>query len=83
MIKNHSKQLSPDAIKELKAVEGVPGQPGVRLFQQGVPAAGGARPRDRPAMIAHFDTLWRSSVESGHIPLAAATGSRPPRAQRN
>ena len=43
--------------KELDAVEGVPGTPGVRQFQLAAPAAGGPRPRDLNGII----VFWQES----------------------
>ena len=81
MIKNGSKTFSESAANELNALEGVPGQPGVRLFQGAVPVAIGGvvppRPRDLLAITNHFHTLWDDAVKHGRIPKAAATGRKP------
>ena len=78
MLMTSSKEMSMEANKELNAVEGVPGQPGVRLFQLAVPAAGGPRPRDRSAMVTYFAKLWRTAVKAKQISPAVATGRKPP-----
>ncbi len=46
MVEHGSRMFALEAKKELDAVEGVPGTPGVRQFQLAAPAAGGPRPRD-------------------------------------
>ena len=44
MIRNASSLFFNKAQDEINAIEGVPGQPNVRLYQLAAPAAGGARP---------------------------------------
>ena len=57
-----SRLFMVEATTELNAVEGVPGQPGVRRFQLAAPLGGGPRPRDKPNMVAHFHGLWSAAV---------------------
>jgi hypothetical protein len=76
MIRNASSLLFTTAQNELNAVEGVPGQPGVRQFQLAAPpappAVGGVvppappRPRDLHGAVAHFHTNWRDGVRMLH-----------------
>ena len=78
MIKNGSKTFSESANVELNAIEGVPGQPGVRLFQLVVPALPPlVRPRDLLGMVNHFHNLWRDAVKGGRLPKANPTGRQP------
>ena len=77
-----SRTFAESATKELNAAEGVPGQPGVRQYQLGAPAGGGARPRDRATMVAYYHAQWRSQVRAGTIPKATPTRlKKPPSAQ--
>ena len=74
MVEHGSKMFALEAKKELDAVEGVPGTPGVRLFQLAVPAAGGPRPRDLNGIIVFWQGQWESAVKSRALPVAPATG---------
>ena len=75
-IANASRLFMVDATKELNAVAGVPGQPGVREFQLApvAPAAFGLR--DKAAMVAHFHQLWSTAVRNKQIPTAVAQNSQ-------
>jgi hypothetical protein len=78
MIKNGSKTFSESAGDELNRVEGVPGQPNVRRFQDAVPAlpapGGGPAPRPRNVLqiVNHYHSLYRDAVKHGRIPIQAA-----------
>ena len=74
MVEHGSKMFALEAKKELDAVEGVPGTPGVRQFQLAAPAAGGPRPRDLNGIILFWQGQWESAVKSKALPVAAATG---------
>ena len=74
MIEHGSKMFPLEAKKELDAVEGVPGVPGVRQFQLAMPAAGGARPRDLNGIIVFWQGQWEAAVKSKALPAAPATG---------
>jgi hypothetical protein len=72
-----SSQMFSDATNELNAAAGVPGQPGVRLYQ--LPLAGGVRSRDKAGMLAAFHAKWKAAVKAGLIKKAAPTASHAPR----
>jgi len=74
MVEHGSRMFSLEAKKELDAVEGVPGTPGVRQFQLAAPAAGGLRPRDLNSIILFWQGQWESAVKSKALPVAPATG---------
>ncbi|KOO53388.1 hypothetical protein Ctob_016313, partial [Chrysochromulina tobinii] len=74
MVEHGSRMFALEAKKELDAVEGVPGTPGVRQFQLPAPAAGGPRPRDLNSIIVFWQGQWESAVKSKALPVAAATG---------
>ena len=59
-----------DATKELNAVAGVPGQPGVREFQLAAVAPAPFGLRDKASMVAHFHQLWSQAVRNKQIPTA-------------
>ena len=70
-----SRLFAETATDELNAVEGVPGQPGVRRFQGAAPPP---RPRDVDALVAHYHLQWRTHFRNGTITAAAATKLRSP-----
>lgn len=73
-----SRLFAESATKELNAAAGgFPGQPGFRSFQLPAPAGGGARLRDRPAIVAYYHTQWRAAFRNGSITKAAPTKHRP------
>jgi len=74
MVEHGSRMFALEAKKELDAVEGVPGTPGVRQFQLAAPAAGGPRPRDLNSIIVFWQGQWESAVKSKALPVAPATG---------
>ena len=63
MIKDCSNHFSEKAIEEINALEGVPGQPSVRLWQLAAPAAGGPRPRDLLGMVGDYHAKWKDAVK--------------------
>jgi hypothetical protein len=81
MIQKGSKTLTNEASRELNAVEGVPGQPNVRLHQMApaVLVLGGApvRRRDLTAIVSSFHTQWRDAVRGGMIPVLIKLGRKP------
>lgn len=85
MIEHGSNTFALIANKELNALEGVPGAPGVREFQRAIPALPGPgglplpRPRDLNGIVNYFHRQWRDAVRRHAIPVAAATGSVMPK----
>ena len=69
-----SDAIGTEASRELEAVQGVPGQPGVRMFQHplGMGAAAG-NTRDLPGLIRHFHEGWSKAIKAGHIATCKAT----------
>ena len=66
--------LGTEASRELEAVQGVPGQPGVRMFQH--PAGMGApagNTRDLNRIVRHFHEGWSKAIRAGHIATSKAT----------
>ena len=66
--------IGTEASRELEAVQGVPGQPGVRMFQhhqlQGAPAG---NTRDLTRLVRHFHEGWSKAIKAGHIATCKAT----------
>ena len=78
MIKDGSATFGPAAHEELDAVEGVPGQPGVRKFQLPQPMIGGVpqpRPRNLIGICTHFHNLWSDAVKAKRIQPFEPTNS--------
>ena len=72
-IASASQVFMVEAMRELNALEGMPGQPNVRLFQGPQPVDGlgnpngEPRPRDKVALIAYFHALWSAAVWSRQL----------------
>ena len=77
-IANASRHFNYAAKREINAIEGVPGQPRVREFQQAPPGGGGPRLRDCAGIVSNYAGLWRDAVMSGTIPKAQPTSRRAP-----
>ena len=73
-----SRHFNYAAKREINAIEGVPGQPRVREFQQAPPGGGGPRLRDCAGIVSNYAGLWRDAVMSGTIPKAQPTSRRAP-----
>ena len=82
-IASASQVFMVEATRELNAVEGVPGQPNVRLFQGPEPVdaqgavTGDPRPRDKVALLAYFHALYADMSEPNfytheQLPVIAA-----------
>ena len=66
--------VGTEASRELERVQGVPGQPGVRMFQHALlMGAAAGNTRDLPGLIKHFHEGWSKAIKAGHIATCKAT----------
>ena len=71
-----SSAVGTEAQKELEAVAGPAGGPGVRQYQN--PAAAAGNTRHHAPLVSHFQKLWSSAFRAGHISMQRATKSVAP-----
>ena len=71
-----SSAVGTEAQKELEAVAGIAGGPGVRQYQN--PAAAAGNTRHHAPLVSHFQKLWSSAYRAGHISMQRATKSVAP-----
>ena len=76
LVGSSSSSVGIEAQKELEAVAGAAGGPGVRQYQN--PAAAVGTMRHQGALVSHFQKLWSSAVRAGHISKQRATKSVAP-----
>ena len=69
-----SSAVGTEAQKELEAVAGIAGGPGVRQYQN--PAAAAGNTRHHAPLVSHFQKLWSSAYRAGHISMQRATAPR-------
>ena len=69
--------VGTEASRELERVQGVPGQPGVRMFQHPLlMGAAAGNTRDLPGLIRHFHEGWSKAIKAGHIATSKAPCTR-------
>jgi len=71
LVASTSSAVGLEAQKELEAVAGAPGVPGVRQFQNPNPAAGNLR--STPLLVSHFQKMFSSAFRAGHIAKSVPT----------
>ena len=76
LVASTSSAVGLEAQKELEAVAGAPGIPGVRQFQNPNPAAGNLR--STPLLVSHFQKMFSSAFRAGHIAKSVPTKSVKP-----
>ena len=81
IVSSTSSAIGTEAQKELEAVQGVAGMPGVRIWQSAMPAPGITR--NLAGMANQYQLLWGSSYRAGHIQKSAASRYVAPSARGN
>ena len=71
-----SSAVGTEAQKELEAVAGPAGGPGIRQYQN--PAAAAGNTQHHAPLVSHFQKLWSSAFRAGHISMQRATKSVAP-----